>query len=316
MNGVRPSNEELSDLGFGARVTQTAKQRLLNRDGSFNVLRRKLPFFRSLSPYHFLLKISWTKFYLLVVASYMVFNMVFAAGYFAIGRGGLVGGEETTEEGRFTEDFFFSVQTSTTLGYGRVAPIGIASNVLASIEALAGLLGFALATSLMFARFSTPDARIMYSNHAIISPYRGIQGVMFRIANERSNQLIRVGVQVLLSRLEFTQAGSARRFHTLLLEREEVVFFPLTWTVVHPIDERSPLHALTEAEFRRSDPEILVLLTGVDETFSQTVYSRSSYKGDEIVWGAKFMDTFQQSPEGMLSVDLQKIHDFELVPRA
>jgi inward rectifier potassium channel len=163
----------------------------------------------------------------------------------------------------------------------------------------------------MFARFSRPDARIIYSHQAVVAPYRGINGLMFRIANERNSQLMQVGVQVLLSRMEPSAGGRVRRFYPLSLERDEVMFFPLTWTVVHPIDDKSPMAGITEAGFRETDPEILVLLTGTDEIFSQTVHSRSSYKNQEIVWGAKFSDMYEQSSDGMISVDLHRIHAVE-----
>ncbi|HMK38282.1 MAG TPA: potassium transporter, partial [Bacteroidota bacterium] len=182
-----------------------------------------------------------------------------------------------------------------------------------SVEALTGLLGFALATSLMFARFSKPDAKVMYSDHAIVAPYRGINGLMFRIANRRNNQLIQVEVQVLLSRIEKEGKSSVRRFHRLALERDSVTFFPLTWTVVHPIDGKSPLHGQTEEEFRAAETEILVLISATDETFSQTVNSRSSYRADEVVWGAKFSDVFGLRPDGTIVVDLHRIDAFDRV---
>ena len=308
--------QDLRDLGFGARVAQNSRQRLLNRDGSFNVVRKKLPFLGALSPYHYLLTISWVRFNLLVLCAYLVFNLVFAFAYYAAGRGALSGVEAVTEQSQFMEDFFFSVQTSTTIGYGRIAPLGTTANILASVEALFGLLGFALATSLMFARFSRPEAKIIYSDRALVAPYRGINGVMFRLANQRNSQLIQVGVTVLLSRMEDGPAGRIRRFVPLGLERDEVVFFPLTWTVVHPIDEASPLRGLTEEEFRASAPELLILLSATDDTSGQTIHSRTSYTKDEFVWGAKFMDVFDQSSGGVIAVDLHRIHGFERVPLA
>ena len=305
---------DLRDLGFGSRISQDSRRRLLNRDGSFNVERKRLPFLRSLNPYHTLLTITWPRFYLLIFSGYLLFNVLFAAAYYSCGPGALAGAKQMSGEARFLEDFFFSVQTSTTIGYGRIAPESTMANVLASVEALTGLLAFALATSLMFARFSRPDARVLYSRQAIVAPYRGINGLMFRIANERNSQLIQVGVQVLLSRIEKEGQSTLRRFHRLSLERDEVTFFPLTWTVVHPIDRKSPLYGQTEEGFRAAESEILVLISATDETFSQTVNSRSSYKADEVVWGAKFSDVFGERPDGTIIVDLHKIHAFDRVP--
>jgi inward rectifier potassium channel len=312
MNGDRA---DLRDLGFGSRISQESRRRLLNKDGSFNVERKRLPFLDSLSPYHTLLTISWTRFYVLILSSYLLFNFAFAGAYHLCGPEALAGAE-SRDAGRFLDDFFFSVQTSTTIGYGRIAPASTAANVLASVEALAGLLGFALATSLMFARFSKPEARVLYSEHAIVAPYRGITGLMFRIANQRNSQLIQVQVQVLLSRFETEGNQRVRRFRRLALERDEVTFFPLTWTVVHPIDQSSPFYGQTEKDFLAAESEILVLISATDETFSQTVNSRSSYRSDEVVWGAKFSDVFGQKPDGTIVVDLHRLHLYDRVPLA
>ena len=313
MSGEKEIRSDLRDLGFGNRVTGDTKTRLLNRDGTFNVSRENLSAGSSLSPYHYLLQISWTRFYVLVAAAYIVFNLTFASCYYLAGRSSLTSGETEDDTARILDDFFFSVQTSTTIGYGRIAPVGLAANILASCEALLGLMGFALTTSLLFARFSRPNARIIYSHNAIVAPYRKGQALMFRIANARESQLIQVGVRVLLTLTETAGGRVRRRFHPLILERDEVMFFPLTWTVVHPIDERSPMHGISEEEFRRAEPEVLILLSGVDETFSQTVHSRTSYRGNEIIWGAKFADVFGTSDEGTLVVDLQKIHEYDTV---
>jgi inward rectifier potassium channel len=179
---------------------------------------------------------------------------------------------------------------------------------------MVGLLGFALTTSMLFARVSRPSANIAYSRHAIMAPYREGRGLMFRIANRRGNELIEVNVTVTLSLVEGEGASRRRRFYQLPLERTTVTFFPLSWTVVHPVDPRSPLHGLGREELLAADGELLVLLTATDETFSQSVHSRSSYKGEEIVWGARFRDMFHTSPDGRISVDLQHIHDIEPAP--
>ncbi|HXX63791.1 MAG TPA: ion channel [Bacteroidota bacterium] len=313
MSDKKNLDEDLRDLGFGSRVARESPRRLLNKDGTFNVERKRLPFYRSLSPYHYLLTITWTRFYLLILSSYLAFNLLFALGYYLAGPGALEGAESLADLGRFTDGFFFSIQTSTTIGYGRIAPVSMMANTLASTEALISLLSFALATSLMFARFSRPEARILYSTHAVIAPFRNSKALMFRIANQRNNQLIQVGVQVLVSWFEPHRRNKPRRFVPLDLERESVVFFPLTWTVVHPINERSPLANMSEEEFRSRKPEFLVLITAIDETFSQTVYSRSSYTVDEVIWGAKFSDIFSLSSSGVLSVDLHRVHAYERV---
>ena len=173
-----------------------------------------------------------------------------------------------------------------------------------------GLLGFALAAGILFARFSRPLADIVFSQHAIIAPYRDMRAFEFRIANRRTNEVLELQAQVLFSLLEGPER--ARRFYPLSLERQKVVFFPLTWTVVHPIDGSSPLRGLTHQNLVEADAEILILLTGIDETFSQTVQARSSYKPDEIVWNAKYTDIYQRPRGGgLLSVDIARIHEIE-----
>jgi len=310
----RNQNDINRDLGLGSKVTEQSTQRFLNRDGSFNVRRNGLPYFRSLNLYHTILTLSWTRFFLLIAATYFFTNIVFAFLYMLCGEGALHGLEGYTFERTFLEEFFFSVQTLATIGYGRVSPNNMAANVVVTFEALVGLLGFALATGLLFARFSRPNARIIFSNNSVISPYRDATGLMFRIANGSSNELIEVNATVTLSRLEVDPAGkSFRKFYPLSLEREKVVFFPLQWVIVHPIDETSPLFGVTKEQFDTSQAEILILLTAVDETFFQAVHARSSYRFDEVLWNVKFADMFMKNDEGRLSIDLGRIHKTEAV---
>jgi inward rectifier potassium channel len=198
------SDEEIRDLGFGAVVSRESRQRLLNRDGSFNVARRGLKLTTSLSLYHTLLTTTWTRFMGLVVASYVVVNAGFALAYLLCGPGALMavapGG--TGAHAGFARAFFFSVETFSTIGYGNIAPEGLAANLVVTVEALAGLLWLALATGLLFARFSRPTARIRFSRTAVIAPYRGIRAFEFRIANLRSSQLIEVEATVMFTRFE------------------------------------------------------------------------------------------------------------------
>jgi inward rectifier potassium channel len=303
--------DETNDLGFGSRVAQESRTRLLNRDGGFNVRRRGVSFFRSLALYHTLLTVSWPVFYAVLALSFLLFNTLFAFSYLWAGDDALRGITEVSFPGRLVDAFFFSVQTSTTIGYGHIFPQSMAANILASMEVMIALLGFALATGLLFARVSRPNAHIIFSRSAIIAPYRGITALEFRIANERRNELIEVQIEVVLSRVEDGAQGKSRKFYELNLEREGVLFFPLSWTIVHPIAQESPLHGITEKEFLGSDPEILILLTGTDETFSQKVHARTSYKGEEVVWGARFAEIFDGEREGVMSVNLERIHDVE-----
>jgi inward rectifier potassium channel len=302
------------DLGFGAVVSRESRQRLLNRDGSFNVRRDGMKPLESLSLYHYLLTVSWPKFMGLVVAGYLVINTGFGLAYLACGPEALRGATVDEMGGSgFLRAFFFSVETFATIGFGHLFPAGLAANVVVTVESLVGLLGFALATGLLFARFSRPTARIVFSQRALIAPYGGGTAFEFRIVNSRSNQLIEVECQVLFTRV--ASQGGVRHFAPLALERRKVTFFPLAWTVVHPIDRSSPLFGLTHADLTASNAEFLVLLTGFDETFSQTVHTRSSYKPEELVWGASFKNMFNPpAPEGGISIDIGRLHDYERVP--
>ena len=282
---LRPTEELDKDLGLGSRVAQQSTVRFLNRDGSFNVRRTGVPRFRSQNIYHTLLTMSWTQFQLVVVGYYLVANVLFAAAYLLCGPGALHGSEAATFSERMGESFFFSVQTLATIGYGRLSPNGLAANILVSVEALAGLMGFAIITGLLFSRFSRPTAKILYSKNALIAPYRDATAFEFRIVNQRSNQLIDMQATVVLSRMEDENGARIRRFYPLALEREKVMFLPLHWVIVHPIDQASPLSGVTEEQLIASDAEFLILLTATDETFSQIVHSRSSYKHQEIVSG-------------------------------
>jgi inward rectifier potassium channel len=309
----RIRGEVNEDLGFGSVVARESRKRLLNKDGTFNVRRDGLRFWESLSAYHYLLTISWPKFFGIVVAAYLFANAIFAALYVSLGPGALDGVHAGTIGGRFTESFFFSVHTLATIGYGTIAPASFVANVIVTLETLIGLVGVAVMAGISFSRFSRPEAHVLFSRQAVVAPYRGGRAFMFRIVNPRSNQIVQLDVKVLLARKKREGAANTdREFLTLPLERDNVVFFPLSWTIVHPIDEHSPLADWDGEDLAECDAEFLVLLNGFDETFSQTVHTRSSYKSGEIVWGAKFVSMFNPPREdGVVSVDIRKLHEIE-----
>jgi inward rectifier potassium channel len=305
--------EEEKDLGFGSLLAQESPTRLLNRDGTFNVRRVGTGPLASLNLYHQLLELSWPRFLGLVAAMYLVANAVFGVLFFLCGPGALRGDVGEGTVGRLMASFNFSVETFATIGYGNITPHGFAANLLVTVESLAGLLVFAIGTGLVFARFSRPVARIVFSDVAVVAPYRGITAWEFRIVNGRSNQLIEVEVKVSMSR-RVPGGGGRREFFELALERDRVALFPLSWTVVHPIDANSPLHGWTEAGLHESDAEFLILLTGIDETFAQQVHARSSYKPGETVWGARFTPILQRLDGSAMSVDVSLIHGYERTP--
>src|SRR5579862_9453651 len=266
------------DPGLTQQVTGTLT-RAINKDGSFNVERRGTSW-RDIHPYLHLINASWVTFFALVFAGYVVVNTVFALIYFSLGPGQVQGTNAATPLARFLNDFFFSAHTLTTVGYGNFAPSTVAANSVAAVEAMVGLMGFALATGLLFGRVSKPSARIGFSENALMAPYQDQTSLQFRIVNMRSNVLIELQASILLMTVEGPPGRLARKYQTLALERERVYFFPLTWTVVHPIDEASPLYGKTPAQLEELQAEILILIKGFDETFSQTVNSRYSYRYD------------------------------------
>jgi inward rectifier potassium channel len=288
-------------------------RRAINKDGSFNVHRRGAPF-SSRNPYLFLVDTSWPKFIVTLLLAYLVVNLIFAEIFILVGIQNLVGESTNTGVGPFMSAFFFSVHTLTTVGYGDVYPRGMAANWVAAIEAMVGLMGFALATGLLYARFSRPSARIVFSKRVLIAPYQDMTALQFRIANQRTNVLMDLQATVMLMTVERSNGELRRKFAELTLERDKVYFIPLTWTIVHPIDNSSPLFGLTQADLAQREAELLVVVKGFDETFSQQVNTRFSYRYDEIQIGAKFMPAFRVDPQGDLVLELNQIDAVQTVP--
>ena len=301
------------DLGFGSVVSRQSHDRLLNRDGSFNVVRAGLGTLEAVAPYHLLLTMTWPRFLGLTVALYFVLNLVFAVVFVLCGPDALLGPGSEMLGGRFSRAFYFSVQTFATIGYGQIGPNGFLPNFVVTIEALVGVMYQALATGLLFARFARPTASIVFSRHAIVAPYGDGTALEFRIANRRQSQIIQLEAQVMFSWMaDDGHGGRVRRYKLLPLERNRVTFFPLAWTIVHPIDEASPLAHVTSESLEAAEAEILVLLSGIDETHEQTVHTRSSYLAREIVWNARFQSIYVASTaNGPVVADIGRLHDVE-----
>ncbi len=308
------AEDSSKDLGIGTRALSRSTARFLNPDGSTNAVRHGLPFWGSLSLYHWLLSISWPAFFAVVSGGYLLTNLIFATGYMLCGADALQGlADVQSPEARFWQGFFFSVHTLATIGYGTISPNSLSAHLLVTAEALVGLLGFALATGLLFARFSRPTARILSSKNAIIAPYRGITALMFRIVNARKPELIEVEVTLSMGWLEEKDGRSARQFHVLPLERKKVNFLPLHWVIVHPIDESSPLFGVTKQQLVLAQAEIFIMITAIDEGSAQPVYSRRSYRAEEVLEGVRFADMFIDPGAGRPGVDVRKLHDVEPV---
>jgi len=219
----------------------------------------------------------------------------------------LLGGDTSTESARFLSAFFFSAHTLTTVGYGSIAPKGMGANIVAVMESMAGVLGFAVATGLLFGRVSRPSAKIGFSDTMVVAPYQDGNSLQFRIANRRRNDLMEMSARVMLMTVETRDGRPMRQYYQLKLEREQVLFLALTWTIVHPIDAESPLAGMTEEDLAAKQAEFVILLKAFDDTFSQTVFARYSYRHDEVQWGKRFAPAFSVTEQGDMVVDLHKL---------
>ena len=255
--------------------------------------------------YHFLLVSSWSRLLLLLGLVFVGSNCLFALAYLLAGDS-IQGGRP----GSFADAFFFSVQTMATIGYGHMVPRTLWANILVAIESLVSLLGLAVVTGLTFAKFSRPTARVLFSRVSVIAPWDGVPSLIFRMANQRGNQIAEARVHVVLARNETTAEGDVfRRLHDLQLIRNQTALFALTWTAIHPISDMSPLNHATRESLAESEAEIIVSLTGLDESFSETVHARHSYRAEDIVWGARFVDILSRLPDGRRQVDYTRFHD-------
>jgi len=255
--------------------------------------------------YHLLLTTRWRWFFAWLAVAYLIFNSIFALLYLV--QPGSIG---TARSGTFADAFFFSVQTMATIGFGVMYPATLYANVVVTAEALLGMVAFALAAGLIFARFSRPTARVLFSRVAVVTPFNGVPTLMFRCANERQNQIFEAQVHVDLARQETSAEGmEIRRSHELKLARDRNPQFSFSWTVMHPIDQQSPLHGIDPDLLAGQDASIVVTLTGVDESLSQSVFVRATYRADEILWGRRFVDILSQTEDGQSVVDYTRFHD-------
>jgi inward rectifier potassium channel len=300
--------KESAEIGFGTK-NYNETVRFLNQNGTVNVKRRVSDKHIGFDLYHWLLGISWVQFFSLVFISYVAVNTIFALIYYLIGADKFGGLNVASGSESFYQLFFFSAQTLTTVGYGHIYPNSVFPSTVSSIESMLGLMGFALVTGILYGRFAKPKADLQYSNEAVVAPYKDITGFMFRVANKKQNELIETECQVILA---INNPETQRRdFHFLELERSKINLLPLTWTVVHPIDDKSPMLGLTASDLKERDGEFIILIKSITDTYFQTVYSRMSYKETELTWNAKFVP-MKQMPhkDGSISINLQDIHSY------
>lgn len=297
------------DPGFGEKYYGKSK-RVINPDGTFNV-NRKGTDFNLTDGYQLLVNMKWSKFLSLVISFYLLVNLSFAILYYAVGVEHLHGARTDSPLHAFLSCYFFSAQTFTTVGYGGIAPYGIVTSFIATLEAVMGVMSFAIATGVLYGRFSRPNTRLLYSKHAVITNHNGKRALMFRVANKRSNVMIEVECRLMLVMND--PATLNRQYYDLKVERSFIYFFALNWTIVHPLDEDSPLFGKTEEELRELEAEVLILIKGYDDSFSQVVHSRYSYRFHEFKWGAKFKRAYSIADDGIVTMALDHLDDTEPV---
>jgi len=303
-----------NDTGFGTNASNYGG-RFINRDGTFNLRKEGMPFLKRFSIYHSMLTLPRWKFITLILAFYFVINLAFTALYLLIGVDQLQGVIATSNWGKFKEAYFFSTETFTTVGYGRVNPVGDAANFVASIEAMSGFLSFALATGLMFGRFARPRAYLVFSDHALVSPFKTATALMFRFASYKDKHTltdVEIRVNIGLQVQKDDGSGAEYRYYDLALERTKVESLPMNWTVVHPIDDKSPLQGFTYEDMQVADVEIYVLIRGFDDVYSNLVQQRTSYTYHEIKYNQKFIPMYRESDNGNTTVlELHKVNEYE-----
>lgn len=309
---INPFLKTNNDTGFGNNAGSYGG-RFINRDGSFNMQKEGMPWLARYSIFHHMLTMPRWKFISILVLFYLAINLVYATIYMVIGLEQLQGVVATTFWARCKEAFFFSTETFTTVGYGRVNPIGDAANFVAAIESMNGFLSFALATGLIFGRFSRPKAYLVFSDYALISPYKGGVALMFRFAPYKDNHIMTdVLMRVNIGLLQMQDSGVAEyRYYELELERTKVESLSMNWTVVHPINETSPLQGFGPEDMKTADVELYVLIRGFDDVYSNIVQRRTSYTYQEIKFNKKFIPMYHESEDGKTTIlELQKLNDF------
>lgn len=310
---IDPFIKTNNDTGFGTNASNVGG-RFINRDGSFNTRKEGVPFLKRYSIFHSMLTLSRWKFAALIVVFYFLINLLYTGIYLLVGVDQLQGVLATSDWGKFKEAYFFSTETFTTVGYGRVNPVGDGANFVASIEAMTGFLSFALATGLMFGRFARPRSFLLFSDSALVGPYKGGQALMFRFAPYKDNHTltdVEIRVNIGLQVQDSDNGNREYRYYDLQLERTKVESLPMNWTVVHPMDERSPLRGFSYEDMVLSDVEIYVLIRGFDDVYSNFVQQRTSYTYHEIRFNGKFVPMYRESDDGKTTIlELHKLNEF------
>jgi inward rectifier potassium channel len=306
--------KSLINTGFGTSASNYGG-RFINKDGSANAVKKGIGVLDRISWYHTMLDMSAWKFLSILLLFYIGINFVFALLYFGIGIEHLNGIQTTDDEWvQFGQAYFFSAQTFTTVGYGHISPTGFYASALSSAEALMGLLSFAIATGLFFGRFSKPSIFLKFSHNAIIAPYNNGKALMFRLAPYKNTTYIDAEVNVTLGMQIEENGVMTNKFFTLDLEYKKIDSLALSWTLVHPITNESPLYGLQASDYGSISGEIIVIIKTFDDMFSTTVATRTSYVFEEVVYGAKFKSMYSKSENHQSTVlDLGLLNSFDEV---
>ena len=300
---------EIQDPGIGTQFNRKTRP-IINKDGSYNIIKNggKKGF---KDVFKYMLEISWLRFFLILFVGYVSMNLVFTLAYAYCGYDQITG---IDPEGNhpFIQTFFFSVQTFTTVGYGAIYPNEFGAKSIATIEAFVGFLSFSLATGLAYGRFSKPNSKIIFSDHVLYSKYQDGYGIKVKLANERDNVLLEVTAKMILTMDNVQPNGEIiKSYFNLPLEIDKVELLPYTWTLVHKIDEESPFWNKPKEEIEQSNPELLVLIKGFDETFSQHVHTKKSFMIEDMLWYKRFLKIFGPNEDGVIEFDINHINHVE-----
>ncbi len=306
---INPFSKINDDTGFGTRDNYGG--RFINRDGTFNIRKEGQSFWDRFSIFHSMLNLPTWKFIAVIFTFFISINLFFTGIYLALGADQFTGLIANSRWKEIKEIYFFSTETFTTVGYGRVNPIGDGANFVASIEAMCGFISFAIMTGLIYGRFAKPTSFLVFSDHAVIAPYKDGTGFMFRFASYKDNHtLTDLDIRVNAALAVQENGQSVYKFYDLALERNKVDSLSLNWTVVHPIDDKSPLMGFTMEDIKAADLEIYVLVRGFDDVFSNFVLRRTSYTYNEIQFNRKFIPMYRESEDGKTTIlELNKLNE-------
>jgi len=297
--------KKAKDPGLGSTFVKPVR-RLMNEDGSYNIIRKgRLSGFRDF--YKFLIDAHWFLFASILVGGFLAMNLIFTSLYLLIGIEHIIG--INPELSHFENAFFFSTQTFTTVGYGALHPKGLLVNYIATTESFLGLLSFAIATGLLWGRFSKPSLKIAFSKNIILTPFENEKAVMFKIVNQRNNVLLNTKVNAIVTLDTGNGAtGFNKEYFDLKLETDQVNFFPLTWTLVHLVNKDSPLYELSLDELQKRHIEIIILIETFDETFSQTIFQKHSYGSTQWLENVRFERNFEANEKGQVELNVRDLN--------